>query len=185
MKKGIVLSLIFLSFLSSGYRKPDVYEIDATKNGYIHNNRGLMYMREKCYYAAIQEFKIAISLNPDTQATSVYFNNIGDAYMKIGYPDYAQDAYERAINLYSLNFQYYQDLAKCYKARNVIPFQIKQYSSSSNPLNRVMLGLLYIENGDIKRGVIILDDFAMSEPDLIITRSVKQYLREKTKELNY
>ncbi len=184
MKKLLVLSLIFFSFIASGYRKPDVYEIDATKNGYIHNNRGLLYMREKCYYAAIQEFKIAISLNPDTQATSVYYNNIGDAYMKIGYPDYAQDAYERAINLYSLNFQYYLDLAKCYKARNVIQHQIKQYSNTDNPLNRIMLGLLYIESGDIKRGIIILDDFAMSEPDLLITRSIKQYIKEKVRELN-
>ena len=184
MKKLLVLSLIFFSIITSAYRKPDVYEVDATKNGYIHNNRGLMYMREKCYYAAIQEFKIAISLNPDTQATSVYYNNIGDAYMKIGYPDYAQDAYERAIHLYSLNFQYYQDLAKCYKARNTLSHQIKQYSNNSNPLNRVMLGLLYIESGDVKRGVIILDDFAMSEPDLLITRSIKQYIKEKVRELN-
>ena len=46
-----------------------------------------------------------------------------------------------------------------------------------------MLGLLYIESGDLKRGIIILDEFAMSEPDLLITRSIKEYLREKTKEL--
>ena len=183
MKKLLTLSLICLSFITSGYKKPDVYKIDATKNGYIHNNRGLMYMSERCYYAAIQEFKIAISLNPDTQATSVYYNNIGDAYMIIGYPDYAQDAYERAIHQYSLNFQYYQDLAKCYKALNIIPSKIREYSSRENPLNRVMLGLLYIESGDLKRGIIILDEFAMSEPDLLITRSIKEYLREKTKEL--
>lgn len=184
MKKLLIISLIFLSFLTSAYKKPDVYKIDAAKNGYIHNNRGLMYMREKCYYAAIQEFKIAISLNPDTQATAVYYNNIGDAYMEIGYPDYAQDAYESAVRQFSLNFQYYQDLARCYKARNIIPVKIKEYSDNTNPLNRVMLGLLYIENGDIRRGITILDDFAMSEPDLIITRSIKQFIKEKVKEIN-
>lgn len=123
---------------------------------------------------------MAISLNPNTQATSVYYNNIGDVYMLIGYPDYAQDAYEQAIRQYSLNFQYYQDLAKCYKARNLIPAKIKEYSDNTNSLNRIMLGLLYIENGDIRRGIIILDDFAMSEPDLIITRSVKQFIKRKS-----
>ena len=68
MKKFLILSLITFSFLTSAYKKPDVYEIDATKNAYIHNNLGLTYVDEKCWYAAIQEFKIAISLNPNTQA---------------------------------------------------------------------------------------------------------------------
>ena len=130
MKKALLISLIFLSFITSGYRKPEVYTIDATKNAYIHNNLGLRYMNERCYYAAIQEFKIAISLNPDTQATASYYNNIGDAYMKIGYPDWARDPYEQAVKQFSLNFQYYQDLAKCYKALGLVPSKIKEYSLS-------------------------------------------------------
>ena len=112
MKKVLLISLLFLSILTSGYRKPDVYVIDATKNAYLHNNMGLRYMNERCYYAAIQEFKIAMCLNPNTQATAVYYNNIGDAYMKIGYPDMARQPYEDAIKQYSLNFKYYKDLAK-------------------------------------------------------------------------
>ena len=96
MKRLVLISLIFLSVLTSGYRKPDVYVIDATKNAYIHNNMGLRYMNEHCYYAAIQEFKIAISLNPDTQATATYYDNIGDAYMAIGHPEMARQPYEDA-----------------------------------------------------------------------------------------
>lgn len=184
MKKLLLLSLIFLSLLTSGYRKPDVYVIDATKNASWHNNLGLRYLDERCYYAAIQEFKIAISLNPNTQATAVYFNNLGNTYMQIGYPDYAQDCFEKAIFQYSLEFKYYKDLADCYKARKLVPLKIKEYSSNSNPLNKVMLGLLYVESGDIRRGIIILDEFAMSEPDLMITRSIKQYIKELVKMVN-
>ena len=84
MKKQFILFLICLSFLASGYKTLDTFVIDATKNAYFHNNLGLNYLKEHCYYAAIQEFKIAISLNPNTQATAVYYNNIGDAYMAIG-----------------------------------------------------------------------------------------------------
>ena len=73
MKNFLLIALIFLSFITSGYKKPDVYVIDATKNAFLHNNMGLRYMEEHCYYAAIQEFKIAISLNPNTQATAVYY----------------------------------------------------------------------------------------------------------------
>ena len=184
MKKNLVLFLlILLSFLTSAYKKPDVYVIEAAKNAYLHNNIGLRYMNEHCYYAAIQEFKIAISLNPNTQATAVYYNNIGDAYMKIGYPDMAQQPYEDAIKQYSLNLQYYQDLAKCYKALNLVDEKIGFYSDEENPLNKVMVGLLYIESGDTKRGIIILDEFAMTEPDLLITPAVRLYLKELVKGL--
>ena len=139
MKKYLIILLMFLSFFASGYRKPDVYVIDATKNAYLHNNMGLRYMNEHLYYAAIQEFKIAISLNPNTQATSVYYKNIGDAYMAIGYPSQALKPYEDAINQYGLNFQYYQDLAKCYKSLGLVNAKIQEYSKGSNILNKVLL----------------------------------------------
>lgn len=184
MNKIIFIALIFLSILASGYKMPDTYTIDASKNAFWHNNVGLNYMKEHLYYAAIQEFKIAISLNPHTQATAVYYKNIGDAYTAIGYPDMARQPYEDAIKQYSLNFQYYERLAKCYKALGLIPSKIKEYSSGDNPLNKIMLGLLYIENGDLKRGVIILDEFTMKEPDLLITPAVKQYVKETVKKIN-
>ena len=38
--------------------------IDAVKNSILHNNLGMNYFNEGYYYGAIQEFKIAISLNP-------------------------------------------------------------------------------------------------------------------------
>ena len=56
--------------------------------------------------------------------------------------------------------------------------QIAVYSQEGNALNKVMLGLLYEQKGDIKRAITILDDFAMGEPDLIITPSVKQHIKE-------
>ena len=184
MKKYLILFLLLLSITASGYRKPDVYVIDATKNAYLHNNMGLRYMNERLYYAAIQEFNIAISLNPNTQATSVYYNNIGDAYMAIGYANMARQPYEDAIKQYSLNFQYYQDLAKCYKSLGLVNSKIQEYSKGENALNKVMLGLLYIENGNKKRGIIVLDEFAMSEPDLLITTAVKKYIKDTVKHVD-
>lgn len=181
MKKIILISLIFLSFLTSAYKKPDVYVIDAQKNAHYHNNLGLIYVNEKCYYAAIQEFKIAISLNPNTQATAVYYNNLGEVYLTIGYPDYALDCFERALTQFSLNFKYYKNLAKTYKLLNQLDEKIIKYSDESNPLNKIMLGLLYEEKDDIKRAIIILDEFSMTEPDLIITPAVRKHIKELVK----
>lgn len=167
-----------MSFLTSAYKKPDVYVIDAEKNAYMHNNLGLMYVNEKCYYAAIQEYKIAISLNPNTQATAVYYNNLGEVYLIIGYPDYALDCFQRALKQYSLSFKYYQNLAKTFKALGTVDEQIVKYSDGSNPLNKVMLGVLYAQKGETKRAITILDEFCMTEPDLIITPSIKKYIKE-------
>lgn len=178
MKRFLTISLISLAILTSAYKKPDVYEIDAEKNAYVHNNLGLMYVNEKCYYAAIQEYKIAISLNPNTQATAVYYNNLGEVYLIIGYPDYALDCFERALKQFSLNFKYYKNLAKTYKALGTLDAQITKYFDNSNPLNKVMLGVLYAEKGETRRAITILDEFCMSEPDLIITPSIKNYIKE-------
>ena len=180
----LIVILIAISIFTSAYKKPEVFVIDAERNAYFHNNIGVTYMKEHCYYGAIQEFKIAISLSPNTQATAVYLKNLGDAYMEIGYPDYAQEPYEDAISQYGLNLLYYQKLAKCYKALGLIPSKIQEYSNTENPLDKVMLGVLYIENGDLKRGAIILDNFAMTEPDLLITPAVKEYLKEIIKKIN-
>ena len=99
MKKFLIIPLIFLSVLVSAYKKPDVYEIDAQKNAYVHNNLGLIYVDEKCYYAAIQEFKIAISLSPSTQASAIFYTNLGNTYTFIGYPEAARSCYEDALNI--------------------------------------------------------------------------------------
>jgi tetratricopeptide (TPR) repeat protein len=187
MKRFITLILLLmmgLPALSAGGTIM-TYVIDPEKNAYEHNNLGLMYVEEKCYYAAIQEFKIAISLNPKTQATAVYFNNLGNVYMKIGYPDLALDCYKNALTQYSLNFEYYQNLVNCYKALGQTENQLARYKAKqNNPMDLIMLGLLYEQNKDKKKAIIVLDEFAMSEPDLIITPAVKNYIQKIIDEIN-
>ena len=71
MKKFILVFILIVMILSSAYRKPEKYTIDAGKDAFFHNNVGLNYLQDRIYYAAIQEFKIAIRLSPNTQATAV------------------------------------------------------------------------------------------------------------------
>jgi len=184
IKKWFIAFLLFTSIISSGYVKPIVsgsFEIEASKNSVLHNAIGLRYLEERCYYAAVQEFKIAISLNPNSQSAAVAYNNLGRTYMYLGFATQAQDCFERAIKLYGLNFEYYKNLADCYKALGIDKKKIQEYKKASgNPLNKVMLGILYINSGNKRSGIITLDSFCMSEPDLIITGGVRAYLREVT-----
>lgn len=180
MKKFLISILIILSGLPALCAPGTVatYVIDPEKNAYEHNNLGIMYVEEKSYYAAIQEFKMAISLNPKTQATAVYFNNLGKVYMEIGYPVLALDCFQNALTQYSLNFEYYKNLAQCYKKLNQIETQIDIYKNKSSSLDKIMLGLLYEELGNKKKAIIVLDEFVMSEPNLIITPAVKNYIQK-------
>ncbi len=178
-KKFVVLFALFvMTFLTSGYTKPDTYKIDAEKNAIIHNDLGLNAVCEGNYYEAIQQFILAIALNPKTQATAVYYNNLGESYMKLGYYKDAQTCFENSIKQYSLNFLYYQNLIKSYKAQSLVKSKINFYAikSQKDSMSMIPLGLLYIANGEISRGIIKLDEFCMKEPDLIITSAVRNYL---------
>lgn len=175
-----ILFLFTLAFITSGYTKPDVYKIDAEKNAIIHNNLGLKAVCEQNYYEAVQEFSLAILLNPKTQATAVYYNNLGEIYLKLGNFREAQGCFEKSIKQYNLNFLYYQNLVKSFKAQMIINSKIKayEYMGDKNPLNMIILGLLYVEKGDVRRGIIKLDEFCMKEPDLLITGAVRNYIKE-------
>ena len=183
MKKFLSLFLLLIMFFCSGYKKPYRYTIDAEKDAFLHNNIGLNYLKDRIYYAAIQEFKIAIQLSPNTQATAIFKNNLGETYTYIGYPDMARTCYEDAIKLYGLNFKYYLNLAECYKALGITQSKINEYSTSTSPYDKIMLGLLYIQTGNIRKGINTLDELCISEPNLLITPAIRQYLKDITSKI--
>lgn len=178
IKKFFIYFLITMTVLCSAYRKPDKYIIQAEKDAYFHNNLGIRYLEDRIYYAAIQEFKIAINLSPSTQASAIFYNNLGETYMFIGYPDMAKTCFEDAIKLYGLNFKYYLNLCECYKALKITNTKISEFQSSKNVYDKIKLGILYIETNQVRKGVNLLDELCMEEPDLMITPAIRQYLKE-------
>lgn len=179
MKKySYIFVVLCILIFTVGYAKPDFEVIDSQKNAYIHNNRGLMYVEQGNFFAAVKEFKMAIDLNPGTQATAVYFNNLGNVYYRLDFSKYAIQCFESAIALYPLNVEYYKNLAKAYKQQGTIKSKINRAAKSNNIFDKVLLGFLYLESGEKTRGLITLDSFCMSEPDLLITNGVKYYINK-------
>lgn len=179
------LLIIFLFFLipQVGYCKHNnaSWDIKAENNAYRHNNKGLMYLEDKYYFGAIKEFQMAIDLLPNAQATATFYTNLGRTYEKIGYPDLAKNCYEKAVSINVLCFDYYLQLAKCYKALGVVDKKLEEFQNKTySPLNNVMIGLLYIQKGEKSTGITILDDFCDKEQNLLITAGVKNYLKEIT-----
>lgn len=183
MKKFAVITLLICSCMFSGYKMPEKYVIDAATNASLHNNQGVLYMKDYWYYPAIQEFKTAISLNPDSQASAVYYNNLGECYMKIGYPDLAQDCFERAVKLYTLNLKYFLNLAECYDALGITEQKLADTYEDANPLNYLMRGLLLEKQGNFSDAITILDEFTVKEPDLLITPAIKHYIKTLVKQV--
>jgi len=178
IKKWIVLILILMTVFCSAYKRPYKYEIKAEKDAFYHNNLGINYLQDRIYYAAIQEFKIAISLSPSTQATAVFLNNLGETYNFIGYPDEALPCFEDAINLYGLNLKYYFNLVDTYIRMGTEKFRIRDFEASKSIYDKIKLGILYIKTGEVRKGVNTLDEICVSEPDLLITPALRQYLKE-------
>ena len=188
MKKSLIaLMCCFCMFAPAYAVKPGLFndtainKVDAERNAFLHNNMGLMYMQEGFYYGAIKEFKLAIELSPQTQATAVYFANLGRVYLKIGYPNLAQECFERSIEQNPMDFSTYQNLALAYKRQGQLNSKLQKYKKSKNPLSKVMVGLLLVEAGQRVNGLTVLDDFCYEEPDLIITNAVKNYINENSR----
>ena len=184
MKRYLIIFLILTVYICSGYRKPYRYTINAEKDAFFHNNVGINYLQDRIYYAAIQEFKIAIQLSPNTQATAIFKNNLGETYNYIGYPDMARECFEDALKAYGLNLKYYINLADCYINLNITESKINQLKQSENLYDKILLGIIYVRSGEIKKGIVTLDDICQSEPDLLITPAIKQYLKQVTSEMN-
>jgi len=182
IKKFLVLFLLLTIAFCSAYKKPHKYEIKAEKDAFYHNNVGLNYLKDRIYYAAIQEFKIAISLSPSTQASAIFYNNLGETYTFIGYPDQALDCFENAVKLYGLNLKYHINLVKCYIALGITNSKINEFSASGDVYDRIKLGILYIETGQYRKGVNTLDEVCANEPDLLITPALRQYINQVIKE---
>lgn len=178
IKKVLTIVLLTTLIICTGYKKPYKYTILAEKDAFYHNNVGLNYLKDRIYYAAIQEFKIAISLSPSTQASAIFYNNLGETYNFIGYPDLARECFEDAVKLYGLNLKYYMNLVQCYIKQGVVNTKIDEFRRSTDVYDRIKLGILYIETNEPRKGVNILDELCVEEPDLLITPALRQYIKE-------
>ena len=186
MKKLLFTAIMIFLLLSGASFAATTMKtvIDAEMNAAHHNNLGLEYLKEKYYFGAIKEFEIAIGISPNTQAAAVYHCNLGKTYMTIGYPQMAQTQFERAIELYPLNFEYYRYLVDSFDKQNILNDKLIFYTANKkNRLDDIVIALIYGASGELKTDITILDEFCNNEPELLITPAVKKYLKELSKYL--
>ena len=180
---AVLVSLFFLSADVASAKMP-VFKIDAQRNAVEHNNKGVVYMQDRYYAPAIKEFEMAILLDSDTQASAVYYANLANCHLRIGYPALAQDSLEKAIKRNPMNLMYYQDLVETFKMQKILDKKLEYYKKDSvkNPLSQIVVGFILIESGKNNEGIAKLLEFVHTEPDLIISKGVKKYIDERSVE---
>ena len=112
----------------------------------------------------------------DSEKNAYYHNNLGLNYLKDHW-------YYPAIQEFKIAISLSPNLADCYVELGLVNTKIKQTYENDNPLNLIMRGLLYQRQGKLRDAITTLDEFAVKEPDLIITPAVKGYIKQLVSQL--
>ncbi len=175
-----------------------VSPIEAQNNAQMHNNLGNYYLKDKDLFAAIKEYRIAIGINPDSQTTATYFNNLGKVYLILGeiqkrnglplqgWDDFsimAQVSFEEAIKKDCMKLEYYQNLVKAYELVGITE-EKKQYylnNTKNNPFNVIPAAIILEKQGQLHYANMLLDDFVNENPDIIISKDLKKVIKQNLK----
>ena len=172
-----------------------VNSVNAAKNAKMHNNLGNIYFKEKDLYAAIKEYRIAIAIDPDSQATASYFNNLGKVYLVLGeiqkrnnlpikgYDDFSKMAaksFEEAILKDCMKLEYYENLIKAYELTGAVNSKKEYFLSNKdkNPFNIIPASIILKKQGNDDYANMLLDDFVSNNPDIVISKDLKKLMKK-------
>ena len=87
--------------------------------------------------------------------------------------------YDLAIDKDCINMTYYEALCDCIIQLKQHKKEIEKYlSDTTNPYNKIVVGLLYFKTGQKITAKLIFDDFVNEYPDMLITSDVKAMLNK-------
>lgn len=185
MRKLRILVIITAILLCQG----NTFVIDPAKNAVWHNEKGLFYLDMKYYEAAIREFQLAVLLNPDSEASAFFYNNLGKAFYKVGYYENAEINFNKAIELKPYYLEFYENLIKTYEKKNILNKIAERHNKLivENPNNLqsyILLGLIHKNYGNNDYAAMYLNKFIQLAPEFGITdqiRTIVRNLKEKDK----
>ena len=181
--KKILFLLICFILLSGFSYEYNPEEVDAVNNAQMRNNLGTLYWRMGKYTMAMNEFKIAIMLNPKSPASADYYNNLGLLYMKFENYALAQDCFEHSVELNPVCYEYYKNLITSYESQGLLEGAFTAQMSciaqdSSNSRAYLMAGLICYRQKNKECTIKYLSRFNELEPDYKITDATKKIIEE-------
>ncbi len=179
MRKLKLIALIAIMFLCQA----GTFTIDPTKNAVWHNERGLFFLGLRYYAAAIKEFQLAITLNPDSEVSSTFYNNLGRSYYEIGDYNSAEIIYKKAIELKPYYLEFRENLIKTYEQKGTLNEIVEFHNNliiedPGNLQSYLMLGLIYKKYQNNDYALIYLNKFVQLAPEFGITNQIKQIISD-------
>jgi tetratricopeptide (TPR) repeat protein len=161
----VMLAVIIMVLTVASYARNTVWKDEPTlwrdvvnkspskARGY--NSLGLYYESQGLIDKAIQQYLLAIKLNPDYPNAH---NNLGVAYMSQGLID---KAIEHCLLAIKLNPNYpdpYNNLGNAYESLNLLDMAMKQYQNAiklvpNDPITHYNLGRIYQLKGSVNRAI--------------------------------
>ena len=184
MRIKTLFALFILTFFLQGYEyKYEVPKLDATNNAASRNSKGIMYMEMGHYNAAMTEFKVAISLNPNSPASAAYYNNLGLLYMKMNKLTEANECFEKAISLNPVFLEYYKNKIDLYDRAGIIDSYLSRYlkeiqQDDKNSNAYLMAGLICQQMGQKQNAVNYLKRYLSIEKNNVMARAIKQEIKD-------
>lgn len=144
-----------------------------------HNNLGCTYFDMEVYDAAVNEFRIALGLNPKE---ANFYYNIGNVYYKRGLFKEAIPEYEKALELRMEDPKFHLSLGKAYynndqysEAEREFLFTLQYDRRNVNAHYR--LGMLYLRKGQREQAKKEFDTALRLDPNHEATRqAVSSYI---------
>lgn len=131
-----------------------------------HNNLGDYYARHGDYEKAIEEFKIAIELQPNYGDA---FHNLANVYHQIEKDDLAIENYQKALSFNAKLWQSHQNLAAIYfkhqDHQSAEQHLLKAVEiSPDNPILYLNLGVVYLELQNTQKAKQVLQQVLQLDP---------------------
>jgi len=171
------MALVLYIFLQGS-----IFVIDPTENAVWHNEKGVQFLKDGYISAAIDEFKLAAGLSSNSATTASFLNNLGIAYSNIHKYDLAISCFQKAISLNPYFLDYYKNLVKTYKIKNILTNTAFKYikllkKNNSDSKAWLILGLIYEELGYKNYAKSSFEQFKKLEPDSILVPGVDDIIK--------
>lgn len=184
MKKLMIVPILFMAICLQGSYVGE--PLNPLFNSKTHNSRALWYAKWKHYYPAIEEYKMAIGLNPESGASAAYYSNLGQIYQELGRPDWTITCVENAIKLNPICMYYYERLVDAYESAKKLDEKEKVLLDATkndfeNSYNWLILGLIQDKKNDYKGAKKSYNNYILLEPKIVLLSAVKNKLNEVRK----
>lgn len=146
-----------------------------------HMHRGDTYLQQGNPQAAIDEYRIALALEPTASISASLFHNLARAYRQLGMHDVAISALQRSMRLQPQFERYFRDLLATYDEKGQTEKAITYLEHIVQDINPddtelwYLLGLLYMQQSQLAQAQGAFATYQKKAPSSPLAQVAENY----------